>query len=66
MRHLRARSGQAMVVIGLAMLTVLIAATAFAPFIAPFDPSATSPDSLAGPSVRHWLGTDSSAVGRRC
>ena len=51
-----------MVVIGLAMLTVLIAATAFAPFIAPFDPSATSPDSLAGPSVRHWLGTDS--IGR--
>ena len=30
--------------------------------IAPFDPSATSPNSLLGPSARHWLGTDS--IGR--
>jgi ABC-type dipeptide/oligopeptide/nickel transport system permease subunit len=44
------------------MLTVLIAVTAFASLIAPFDPSATSPNSLDGPSARHWLGTDS--IGR--
>ena len=48
--------------IGLAMLAVLIVVTVFAPLIAPFDPSATSPNSLAGPSARHWLGTDS--IGR--
>jgi peptide/nickel transport system permease protein len=55
-------NGQVLLGIGLAMLTVLIIATAFAPLIAPFDPSATSPNSLAGPSARHWLGTDS--IGR--
>jgi len=48
--------------LGLAMLTVLVVTTLFAPLLAPFDPSATSPNSLAGPSARHWLGTDS--IGR--
>jgi peptide/nickel transport system permease protein len=55
-------NGQVLVGLGLAMLTVLIAVTTFASLIAPFDPSATSPNSLDGPSARHWLGTDS--IGR--
>lgn len=61
-RRLRPTNGQVLMGLGLAMLTVLIAVTAFAPLIAPFDPSATSPNSLDGPSARHWLGTDS--IGR--
>jgi peptide/nickel transport system permease protein len=48
--------------LGTTMLTVLVVVTALAPLLAPHDPSATSPDALAGPSARHWLGTDS--IGR--
>lgn len=61
-RRLQATDGQVLVGLGLAMLAVLIIITVFAPLIAPFDPSATSPNSLDGPSGRHWLGTDS--IGR--
>lgn len=60
-RH-RLTNGQLLLGLGIAMLTVLIIVTVFAPQIAPFDPSKTSPDSLAGPSAQHWLGTDS--IGR--
>ena len=48
--------------LGLAMLAAMVVVTLFGPLIAPYDPSATSPDSLAGPSAAHWLGTDS--IGR--
>jgi len=51
-------NGQVLLGIGLIMLAVMIAVTVFAPLIAPFDPSATSPDALAGSSAEHWLGTD--------
>ena len=61
-RRLRPTNGQVLLGLGLAMLAVLIVVTVFAPLIAPFDPSATSPNSLAGPSAQHWLGTDS--IGR--
>jgi peptide/nickel transport system permease protein len=44
------------------MLGVMVFVTILAQVIVPFDPSATSPDSLAGPSAQHWLGTDS--IGR--
>ena len=44
------------------MLATMIVVTAFGTLIAPYDPSETSPDSLAGPSAAHWLGTDS--IGR--
>ncbi|MFM8680813.1 MAG: ABC transporter permease [Alphaproteobacteria bacterium] len=54
--------GRAMVAIGLAMLLVLLLVVAFGPSIAPHDPARTSPDSLAGPSAAHLLGTDS--IGR--
>jgi ABC-type dipeptide/oligopeptide/nickel transport system permease subunit len=44
------------------MLALVVIITISAPLIAPFDPSATSPNSLAGPTAQHWLGTDS--IGR--
>ncbi len=47
---------------GLAMAATLLLIAAFGAKIAPFNPSATSPDSLAGPTPLHWLGTDS--IGR--
>ena len=56
------RGGQVLVVLGLLMLTGMVVMAVFGPLIAPFNPSATSPDSLAGPSAAHWLGTDS--IGR--
>ena len=48
--------------LGLAMLAMLVLVTLLAPLIAPYDPSATSPNSLEGSSAQHWLGTD--AIGR--
>jgi len=48
--------------LGLAMLGAMLVLTIFAPLVAPYDPSLTSPDSLAPASVAHWLGTDS--IGR--
>lgn len=48
--------------LGLAMLAAMLVLTIFAPLVAPYDPSATSPDSLAPASAAHWLGTDS--IGR--
>lgn len=55
-------NGQMLVGLGLLMLATMVIVTVFGPLIVPFDPSATSPDSLAGPSPSHWLGTDS--IGR--
>ena len=57
-RRRPANRGGLLVGIGLAMLVAMLIVTVFAPLIAPFDPAATSPDSLAGASERHWLGTD--------
>ncbi len=51
-----------LITLGLLMLFTMVVVTVFGPLIAPFNPSATSPDSLAGPSAAHWLGTDS--IGR--
>lgn len=48
--------------LGLLMFSTMLVVTAFGPWIASYDPSATSPDSLAGPTAAHWLGTDS--IGR--
>ncbi|MFC4172560.1 ABC transporter permease [Microvirga sp. GCM10011540] len=55
-------AGHLLLGLGLMMLAILVLVTLFAPLIAPYDPSATSPNSLAGPSAQHWLGTD--AIGR--
>jgi ABC-type dipeptide/oligopeptide/nickel transport system permease subunit len=61
-RRLRPTNGQVLVGIGLSMLAIMIVVTALAPFIAPYDPSVTSPNSLDPPGASHWLGTDS--IGR--
>ncbi len=54
--------GHLLVVIGVAMLAALLVIAAFGPLIAPYNPSTTSPDSLAEPTAAHWLGTES--IGR--
>lgn len=51
-------NGAMLLGLGLVMLAIMVIVTVFAPWIAPFNPSATSADSLAGPSALHWLGTD--------
>jgi ABC-type dipeptide/oligopeptide/nickel transport system permease subunit len=58
----RRAPGRVLLVSGLAMLLAMLAVTVFGPLIAPYGAAATSPDSLAGPSAAHWLGTDS--IGR--
>jgi len=55
-------AGRSLIALGLFMLLGMVVVTALGPWVAPFNPSATSPDSLAGPSAQHWLGTDS--IGR--
>jgi peptide/nickel transport system permease protein len=58
----QSRRGTAMVAIGAAMLVLLLLIVVAGPSIAPYPAARTSPDSLAGPSATHWLGTDS--IGR--
>ncbi len=54
--------GRAMLAMGIAMLVILIVVATCGSLIAPYSASATSPGSLAGPTAKHWLGTDS--IGR--
>lgn len=54
--------GAVLLGIGLVMLALMLAITLLGPVVAPHDATRTSPDSLAGPSAAHWLGTDS--IGR--
>ena len=61
-RRLGLSSGQVLLALGLMMFSTMLVVTIFGPWIASYDPSATSPDSLAGPTAAHWLGTDS--IGR--
>ncbi|MFB8189002.1 ABC transporter permease [Microbacterium sp. NPDC055988] len=44
--------------IPLALLAVIVLACVLAPLLAPYDPSAQSPDRFAGPSAVHLFGTD--------
>lgn len=44
--------------IPLALLAAIVLACVLAPIIAPYDPSAQSPDRFAGPSAVHLFGTD--------
>jgi peptide/nickel transport system permease protein len=55
-------SGAWLLACGVAMFAGLILLASLGGFLAPYDPSATSANSLDGPSMRHWLGTDS--IGR--
>jgi peptide/nickel transport system permease protein len=58
---LRAFGGGWLYWVCLAILVGFVLVAVFAPFIAPYDPDATSlSDSLAPPSPAHWLGTDES------
>jgi peptide/nickel transport system permease protein len=44
---------------GLVLLTLVMGAALFGPFLAPYDPQAFHPaNRLQGPSAEHWLGTD--------
>ena len=46
-------------VTGLVLLTIVLTAAVFGPFLAPYDPQAFAPAArLQGPSAAHWLGTD--------
>ena len=54
--------GQALMLAGLVLLAMLLAIVLIGPLLAPYGAAKTSPDSLAGPSALHWLGTDS--IGR--
>jgi peptide/nickel transport system permease protein len=42
---------------GLVILALFVLMAVIGPFIAPYDPSATSTDTLAGPTIDHLLGT---------
>ena len=61
-RRKAANGDRWMVGLGLAMLALMLIVTLFGPLIAPYDPSMTSPNSLAPATAEHWLGTDS--IGR--
>ncbi len=61
-RRKAANGDRWMVGLGLAMLALMLILTLLGPLIAPYDPSMTSPNSLAPASAEHWLGTDS--IGR--
>jgi peptide/nickel transport system permease protein len=44
---------------GLVLLTLVLGAATFGPYLAPYDPQAFHPTTrLEGPSAAHWLGTD--------
>lgn len=58
----RRSGGDRLIALGVVMLVIMLVVTLFGTYIAPYNPSETSPDSLAGPSAAHWLGTDS--IGR--
>jgi oligopeptide/dipeptide ABC transporter ATP-binding protein len=45
------------VIVGLSILSVFIVLAVIGPWIAPYDPGATSPDILGHPSWEHWFGT---------
>jgi peptide/nickel transport system permease protein len=51
-------SGPLLLGIGLTMLAIMLLVTIFAPWLVPYDPSATTAASLEGPTAAHWLGTD--------
>lgn len=44
--------------LGCILLTAIALCAILAPWLAPFDPNASSLDSLAPPSSAHWFGTD--------
>src|SRR5262245_42187293 len=61
--RVRAFGGHWLIRVSAAILILFVLAAVFAPLIAPYDPEAVDfRNVLAGPSAKHWLGTDQ--VGR--
>jgi peptide/nickel transport system permease protein len=50
--------GDPLGVVGVVLLTVLLVAAIFGPFLVTHDPILTTPNTLLPPSAEHWLGTD--------
>ncbi len=58
-RFSRVFFGRKVVILGFVIITLLIIAAAFAPFLAPYDPAEMNlKEALQYPSKEHWLGTD--------
>lgn len=57
-RATRRRRPQILTIISATVLGLIVLASVLAPIVAPYDPSAQSPDRLIGPSGAHLLGTD--------
>lgn len=58
-RFSRVFFGRKVVILGFVIITLLIIAAAFAPFLAPYDPYEINLEkALQHPSKEHWLGTD--------
>jgi peptide/nickel transport system permease protein len=62
-RIIRVFFGRKLAVIGLVLIIFLVLMAVMAPWLAPYSPDTTSvAERFQGPSVNHWLGTDS--IGR--
>lgn len=57
-RATRRRRPPILTIISATVLGLIVLASVLAPIVAPYDPSAQSPDRLIGPSGAHLLGTD--------
>lgn len=57
-RRLPRLSGK--IITGLVLLAIFVLMAIIGPMVAPYDPSAIGPDTLAGPSAAHLLGTTDS------
>jgi peptide/nickel transport system permease protein len=57
-RAIRRRRLPVLTIISASVLGLIVLASVLAPIVAPYDPSAQSPDRLVGPSGAHLLGTD--------
>ncbi|MGH9177880.1 MAG: ABC transporter permease [Acidimicrobiales bacterium] len=47
-----------LLVVGMAIVVLIAVVAALAPWLAPYDPKATTGDSFESPSGSHWLGTN--------
>jgi peptide/nickel transport system permease protein len=58
-RTLRLLAGNALAMVGLAIIVGLLVVAAFAPWLAPYSPfDGALADRLQPPSAAHWMGTD--------
>jgi len=52
------KPGRGLLLFGLAIVIIVIVMAIFAPFIAPYDPTATSDDTFVPPGSKHLMGTN--------